>query len=142
MTHFQLYVQLYNGLTITKPGNHPHSSTLYIVLHRLYLVLEERIEDCPSPILHSLGLCLLDFSVVNMALSPSALEGHLLKLTLRLEHPEYAVRHRALLVDRTLYEKQVEDSKVYTGGSGGVKAMWRMCLFQWLCCDGVPCRSK
>ena len=105
------------------------------------MVLEERIEDCPSPILHSLGLRLLDFSVVNMALSPSALEGHLLKLTLRLEHPEYAVRHRALLVDRTLYEKQVEDSKVYTGGgSGGVKAMWRMCLFQWLCC--VPCRSK
>lgn len=75
-------------------------------------MLEEGIKDGPSSVLQSLGLCLLDFSVVDMELSLKALECHLLKVTLRLEHPEYAVRHRALLVDRALYEQQIEDSKV------------------------------
>lgn len=80
--------------------------------YRLYVVLEEDIKDGPSPVLQSLGLSLLDFSVVDMELSLKALEFHFLKVTLRLEHPEYAVRHRALLVDRSLYEQQIEDSKV------------------------------
>ena len=66
----------------------------------------------PSLILQSLGLKLLDFNVVNMELSNKALEFHLLKHTLRVDHPEYAVRHRALLVDRTFYENQIENSKV------------------------------
>lgn len=80
---------------------------------RLYLVLEEHIRDSPSPVLWSLGLSLLDFNVVNMELSTTALQSHLLKLTLRIEHPEYAVRHRALMVDRTFFEKQIEGSKVH-----------------------------
>lgn len=75
-------------------------------------MLEEDIKDGPPPVLLSLGLCLLDFSVVDMELSLKAVEFHFLKIILRLEHPEYAVRHRALLVDRTLYEQQIEDSKV------------------------------
>ena len=57
-------------------------------------------------------MCLLDFTVVDMELSLKALEFHLLKFTLRIEHPEYAVRHRALLMDHTHYEKQIEESKV------------------------------
>lgn len=75
-------------------------------------MLEEDIKDAPFPVLQSLGLVLLDFTVVDMELSLKALEFHLLKLTLRIEHPEYAVRHRALLVDRALYKQQIEDSKV------------------------------
>lgn len=78
-------------------------------------MVEEDIRDGPSSVLQSLGLGLQDFSVVDMELSLKALEFHLLKLTLRLEHPEYAVRHRALLVDRTLHEQQMEDSKVESG---------------------------
>ena len=75
-------------------------------------MLEEEITKCPSPVLHSLGLTLLDFNVVNMHLSTKALQAHLLKLTLRIDHPEYAIRHRALLVDRTFYEEQIEEDKV------------------------------
>ena len=82
------------------------------IFYRLYLVLEQHMTESPSSILESLGLQLLDFSVVDMELSVKALELHLLKLILRIEHPEYALRHRAMLVDRTLYEKQIEDSKV------------------------------
>lgn len=90
---------------------HTHLHLYYC--DRLYLVLEEEITKCPShPILHSLGLSLLDFNVIDMQLSAKALQGHLLKLTLRIDHPEYAIRHRALLVDRTFYEDQIQDDKV------------------------------
>ena len=68
--------------------------------------------DKPSPILKSLGLKLLDFTVVDMELSRKALEFHLLKFILRIDHPEYAARHRALLVDKTYYENLIEASKV------------------------------
>ena len=92
-------------------GNNVHG---YIIsqFSRLYLVLEEHMSEAPSPILQSMDLHLLDFSVVDMELSVKALELHLLKLILRIEHPEYALRHRGMLVDRTLFEKQIEDSKV------------------------------
>ena len=75
------------------------------------MVLEERVAETP-PILESLGLKLLDFTVVDMELSMKALESHLLKFILRIDHPEYAARHRALLVDNTFYENQIETSKV------------------------------
>ena len=81
---------------------------------RLYLVLEEHITNSPSRILESLGLTLLEFSVVDLQLSAKALESHLLKVTLRIDHPEYAIRHRALLVDRTFYEDQIQQCKVAT----------------------------
>jgi hypothetical protein len=80
-------------------------------IFRLYLVLEQRVTETPSPVLESLGLKLLDFTVVDMELSRKALESHLLKFILRIDHPEYAARHRALLVDKTFYENQIETSK-------------------------------
>ena len=76
------------------------------------MVLEQRVTEMPSPVLESLGLKLLDFTVVDMELSRKALESHLLKFILRIDHPEYAARHRALLVDKTFYENQIKTSKV------------------------------
>ena len=63
-------------------------------------------------ILQSLGLRLLNFTLVDMELSERAMEFHLLKFVLRLDHPEYAARHRALLVDKTFYKNQIDASKV------------------------------
>ena len=85
---------------------------LTISHHRLYLVMEEGVRETPPPVLEALGLRLVDFTVVDMGLSEKALEFHLLKFILRLDHPEYAARHRALLVDQTFYEDQIATSKV------------------------------
>ena len=81
---------------------------------RLYLVLEGKVGKAPSPVLAAVGLRLLDLTVVDMELSGRALEFHLLKFILRIDHPEYAARHRALLVDQTFYENQIDSSKVGT----------------------------
>lgn len=91
------------------------SSTNQLVTNhfsRLYLVMEERVRETVPAILKHLGLKMLDFTVVDMGLSQRALDSHLLKFVLRLDHPEYAARHRALLVDHTFHEQQIAVSKV------------------------------
>ena len=89
------------------------------------------MSSCPSPALQSLCLSLLDFTVVDLELSTKALEAHLLKHTLRVDHPEYAVRHRALLVDRTFYNDQIEDSKVCVAACESSPVVY---LITWLFC--------
>ena len=87
---------------------------LYLVLEARVrdVVLEEHVRDAPSTTLQSLGVRLLDFCVVDLELSTAALETHLLRHTLQLERPEYSVRHRSLLADLVLHEKQVESCQV------------------------------
>ena len=104
-------------------------------LPRLYLVLEESVSSGPSLILQSLGLNLLDFNVIDLELSPKALESHLLKHTVRVDHPEYAIRHRALLVDCTFYRNQMENSQVHDSKWGIFSSLinWSFyCRRRWL----------
>ena len=90
---------------------------------RLVLVLEEQVRDLPSTVLQSLDLQPSEFCVMDMELSTAALETHLLWHTMSLERPEFSVRHRSLLADLTLHEKQVKSSQVGWGrgreGKGG-----------------------
>ena len=78
------------------------------------MVLEEHAKNVSLAKLHSLGLPLHSVCVVDLELSPEALEGHLLKYTLHLEYPEYAVRQRALRADRALLENQIHQYQVAT----------------------------
>ena len=80
---------------------------------RLYIILEHPLGSDKVPrLLQSLGCSLMDFCVADMGLGGEGLQSHLLMFTLRLERPEYGVRHKSVLTDLALHQQQADSSQV------------------------------
>lgn len=95
---------------------------------RLYLVIEDHLEDSTVPLLlHSVAQQFSNFSVVNLDLATSGLCNYFQRLVMDRERPGYLSKMKSMDTDWTLHQHQLEMQQVRImvmggiGGGGGIK---------------------
>ena len=87
---------------------------LYIIVHKpIKHILGSNGPVCLSSFYDFLGLrhTNLDVSVIDVELKKETLESYLQRFVMTHEKPEYQIRYKALLTDKSLHEQALENSQ-------------------------------